>query len=215
MYGRRMLLAVLFTLAIGSTTGAQTPGTFEVGVRPFIVGAGGEPANDIIGAGIFGRYRLSEAWLIAAAVESAEYDFERPALLLGINQDPNVETVDAPTSATTFTVWAEREFGKPGGATRWYVGFGAGYSSVDVDTVTGPVDGGGTFEIVTDPGSEMLVIGSAGVRRYFGEHFGLELGLRLDQHFADWNVEDTVSGATGTVDSYTAWGAQGSILFRF
>lgn len=121
----RRLVLLLVVLSAAPLTFAQTLGEFEIGVRPYILGAGGEPANDIVGTGVLGRYYLSDTWSIAAAVEVAEYDFERPWLTVGIEQDTSGGVIDAPTSTTTFIVWAEREFGHSA-ATRWYVGFGAG-----------------------------------------------------------------------------------------
>jgi len=38
---------------------------------------------------------------------------------------------------------------------------------------------------------------------------------RVDQHFADWELEDQVSGAQGSVDDYLTYGLIGGVAFGF
>ena len=64
--------------------------------------ADGEPANDIPGFGVQLRYALSDQWSVGAGLGRTEYDFETPASILGIAQDPSMEPVDALATATTF-----------------------------------------------------------------------------------------------------------------
>jgi hypothetical protein len=44
------------------------------------------------------------------------------------------------------------------------------------------------------------------VRRNFGEHWYAEFRIHATQHFADWQVEDRVSGASGSIDDYLSLG---------
>ena len=49
----------------------------------------------------------------------------------------------------------------------------------------------------------------------FGERFLFEPALRLDQHFADWDVTDRVSGATASIDDYLLKGVHLAFAYRF
>ena len=80
------ILAVV-TLSAPSAL-AQTQERFQLGLRGTVVTAGGEPANDILSQGVFGRYRLSERWLLGVAVDLADHDFEMPTRVLGLSQPP-------------------------------------------------------------------------------------------------------------------------------
>jgi hypothetical protein len=37
----------------------------------------------------------------------------------------------------------------------------------------------------------------------------------VDRHLADWTVRDRVSGRTGSVDDYTAYGVHAALGWRF
>jgi len=78
---------------------------FEIGVQANVFSAGGEPANDIIGGGIFGTYKLNEDWYVGVGIDLASYDFEDPAKILGI---PTADSIDASADSTAVTAWIER-----------------------------------------------------------------------------------------------------------
>ena len=40
-------------------------------------------------------------------------------------------------------------------------------------------------------------------------------GNRLDQHFADWDITDRVSGATASIDDYLLKGVHLAFAYRF
>jgi hypothetical protein len=81
---------------------------------------------------------------------------------------------------------------------------GAGFSLVEVDDVQGALLGGGSFEIETDAGTEILGSIGVGYRRRIGR-WRAELSARYDDHAADWELEDAPSGATGSVDDNATW----------
>lgn len=213
---QKMLPAAVLTLMAGLMGSVAAPAVeVEVGPRAMMSIAGGEPANDILNAGVYAKFRLRERWRIGAAIDFASYDFEGPAKLLGLRQDQSIGVIDAPTSATTVSAWIEQWLGNADSKWRWYWTGGLGFSSPDVDDVQGDLDGGGTFDITTDPGSETILSAGGGVRRVISKRWAFDLGLRADHHFADWAVMDRVSGNRATVDSYTAWGAYGGLTYRF
>lgn len=179
---------------------------FQTGLRVRMTAADGEPANDIPGFGVTAAYALNELWRVAAAVDLNEYDFEEPAKIAGIIQDPTLEPIDTLAEATVVSVWAERSLSDPGSAWLWFAGAGLGASFVDVPDARGPRLGGGTFDIHTEVDTEIVVSVMAGVRRNFGSRWYAEFALRADQHFADWQVVDRVSGARGAIDDYRAFG---------
>lgn len=211
---RRILLSTLFLFLLAATLLAAKASaqTWELGPRLLVLNAGGEPTNDILGGGVFGRYRFNERWLFGFAVDSVSGDFERPYELVGLSSP---EEIDSVVDLLVFSGWIEREYGRPDGRLRWFWSLGAGFASPEVDDVTGPVSGGGTFDITTDPGSETMILAGAGLRRHLGQSWALEIGLRADQHFADWKLTDRVSGRTGAIDDYTILGVQFGMTYRF
>lgn len=206
--------AVVLALILQSPALAQDGG-FDLGVRGIITASEGEPANDIPGYGVFGHWRMSDHWSVGFAVDQTEYDFEEPALFVGLRQDPNIDPVDVLAEATTFSAWIERTYPRPGGRMDWFWGAGLGFASIDVPDAVGPLAGGGTFDIGTDAGSESIVSILGGLHRRLGGRWFFEFALRADQHFADWKLTDRVSGAKGAVDDYLALGGHFGIGFRF
>lgn len=212
-FPRSLVLLSLLPLAFPAAAApAEGP---EFGARFNAVAAGGEPANDILSAGLFGRFRLNERWLLGVALDRAGFDFERPWKPMGLQQDPAVEVIDASAEMTTLSVWAERELAPGGGRLRWFWTGGLGFASPDVDDVTGPLAGGGTFDITTDPGSEILLSASAGLRLPFAKRWGFDFQLRADHHLADWEVTDRTSGRRATLNDYTAFGTTLALSCRF
>jgi hypothetical protein len=192
---------------------------FDLGLRGILTAADGEPANDIPGFGVFGHYRpggrLGDRWSLGFAVDRTEYDFEEPARLLGLRPDPDLEPVDALAEATVVSAWLQRNYERPGGRATWFWGAGLGFATIDVPDARGPLDGPGTFDIRTEADSEVIASLLAGVQWRLGGRAFLEFGLRADQHFADWQLTDRVSGRTGAVDDYLAYGGHLGIGFRF
>jgi hypothetical protein len=198
----------------GSVSQSQR-GFEDLGLR-FIVGAGnGEPANDMMGRGVFARYRLDADWLLGGAVDEFVFDFEGPAALLGLQQSLAVDTIDTDATRTSITIWAERELG---GDDRWlqpFALFGGGVGLMDADDVTGPLEGGGTFDITTDPGTEFLLFAGLGVRARLARHVTLEVAARADYHLADWKLLDRVSNREAKIGSYHAIGGYVGLTWRF
>lgn len=208
----RLLCAIA---ALASAEAAWCDDRFAAGARVNVVTAGGEPANDILSFGIFGKVRLSADWLVGAAVDKAEYDFELPWRVVGIEQSDAVEPIDALVESTIITAWLEREFGGAASANRFFLTGGAGLASPEVGRVQGPVEGGGIFDLETDAGTEILITASAGVRRNLGDHFALEFALRADHHISEWDVVDRPTGRTGQTGDYTGLGGHLAVLLRF
>jgi hypothetical protein len=176
---------------------------FAIGGRFNALAADGEPANDMLGVGVYGYYRLKENWFVGVALDASDFDFERPHKILGLS----AKTVDADASSTTVSAWIERRYDRPGKRLDWFWGAGLGFSSVDVDDVTGPTDAGGTFNIKTDVDTETVLLGSIGYRYPFANsQWSLQGALRIEQHLADWEVFDRVSGRVDNIDDYTVKG---------
>ena len=73
--------------------------------------------------------------------------------------------------------------------------------------------GTGIFDITTDPGTEIVLSVTGGLRYRLGERWSVQLGLRADKHFADWTVYDRESDTIARVSDYTGLGAY--LGFRF
>lgn len=207
-------IAALAVLPFASSASAQDR-RFDLGVRGIITAADGEPANDIPGFGLFGRYRFSDRWSLGIAVDQTEYDFEQPARILGLRQDEDLEPIDVVAEATLVSAWLQRDFERPGGRVVWFWGAGLGLASIDVPDAAGPLEGPGTFDIRTEADTEIIASFLGGVQWRLGSRGFLEFALRADQHFADWKLTDRVSGRTGSIDDYFAYGGQLGLGFRF
>jgi hypothetical protein len=48
-----------------------------------------------------------------------------------------------------------------------------------------------------------------------GQHWSARYEATLEQHFADWDIEDQVSGRTGSCDDYTVYGLRIGMNYRF
>ncbi len=93
-------VACLAVIAVARDSGAAED-RFQAGLVAGVSVADGEPANDIPGFGVQFRYALSDQWSIGGMLAHTEYDFETPASIVGIVQDPSVEPVDALATATS------------------------------------------------------------------------------------------------------------------
>lgn len=209
-------LAVLgCALAITETPAAEPQ--WELGVRSGISVSDGIPANDYLGFGIVGKFRLHEGQHVGVALDSLEYDFERPWRVVGVEQDKTVKPkdIDAKATSTLVTLFYERSYGQATDRWNWYWTAGLGAASPDIDGATGPAVGGGTFDISTDAGTELVPGLGGGVRLNFARNFSAGLDLNASYHVADWTVTDRSSGRSGTVDDYTRFGLQLGVGYRF
>lgn len=209
------LALALSALALVPMAARAQDERFDLGVRGVLMVADGEPANDIPGFGLFGHYRLGDRWRLGLAVDQAEYDFEEPARIVGLSQSQDEEPIDSLAESTTVSAWLERTFGQPDARTEWFLGAGLGFASIDVPDASGPLANGGRFDVTTEVDTEIVAQLLAGARWRLGQRLALEFALRADQHFAEWKVTDQVSGRTGTVDDYLAYGGHLGLSFRF
>ena len=190
--------------SLAQLSGAEAENeSFQVGLRLGISAADGEPANDIPWAGLFGRYRLNELWLVGLSLDISEYDYEQPAKIIGL--DP-AEVVDAQADSTIITAWLEREFRSENGRWRPFILGGLGFGIVDVPDASGDLKGGGRFDIETDAGTEIIPMVGAGIRMRLTQRIHAEVGARGEFHLADWEIKDRVSGTSGSIDDYFAYG---------
>jgi hypothetical protein len=183
---------------------APIANTWELGVTGGTTLGDGEPANDMPHYGAFARYRASDAWAARVALDYAEYDVEGPAEIVGITQDPAEGVIDATAESLALSLWLERTLRVEGSAHELFLGAGAGVATIDVSDVDGPVQGGGTFDVRTEADTEYIVSLALGYRWHLGEHWLLEALARQNHHFADWQLEDRVSGARGSIDDYSS-----------
>ena len=212
----KMACAIVMFLTLGLSLNAsaaeEAQDVFHLGVRPGVTQADGEAANDILSFGLFGRYLLAESWLVGVALDYAEFDFEEPAKMLRLNA---AEIVDASTTQYLISAWVEHEFNIKRDWLSPFVGAGLGIGILDTDEVTGPINGGGTFDISTDPGVEFIPSVLVGLRFSLGERIFTEIAAHADYRFASWDVTDRNSGVTATLDDYFTYGAYLGLGVRF
>jgi hypothetical protein len=210
----RACILLLAGAAVAAPLGAADP-RLRLGARAVLTAADGTPANDIPGYGLFARYRLNERWAIGVSADRTEYDFEEPARILGLTPSPSLEPIDAVAEATVLIVSLERGHRRAGGRTTWFWSLGVGTASIDVPDVSGPLANGARFDIRTEADDELIAALAVGLRRDLFARSFVEFALRLDQHFADWQVTDRSSGARGAVGDYLAWGGHLGVGFTF
>lgn len=214
----RLVVLVVAGLALARPGGAQDAGAaagFDLGVRADIVGASGEPSNDILGAGVLARWPRGERWRLGLALDhSPGFDVERPYELVGLRSAESEGEVDADGTMTSLSAWLERVH--PAGR-RWelFWGVGAGAARVDVDDLSGRLAGGGRYELEQDVGTELLALALVAARLRLGARWWLEGAARLEQHFTDWEVRDRVSGRRARVDDYLVRGVHLAVGRRF
>jgi opacity protein-like surface antigen len=212
----KCFLATVIIVTVGicgtvSATWAQdlNDQKFQIGVRGGVFLGDGKPANDFPMFGIYGRYNWSKEWHLGLSLDYLSGDFERPYKLLGINSPTEL---DASMTNTIITLWGEREFSLKSQKLRPYIAGGIGIGLVDVDDVG---ESGGQFNIETDAGTEFIPALAVGLRYLFGERWEAEIAGRYSYHLADWEVKDTISGISDSVDNYSTYGFYLGLGFRF
>ena len=80
---------------------------FELGFRGLVLLGKGTPANDMIGEGLVGRWRLNDAWHLGIALDNVTFDYETPNRALGIAATTVVDGINEWQRASVF---AERRF---------------------------------------------------------------------------------------------------------
>ncbi len=205
------VIIALLTLAGLSNAAYANDDTYSLGVRGNVMLEDGVPANDMLGFGLYGKYYLEDNWAIGYGIDAYSYDFENTAEFVGLE---GTKIIDAKVSSTMISAWAEKSY-KWSENTRWFWNAGAGINDVSVDPVTGTLTGGGTYLINTDAGTEFVLLASLGTTWRFSKNWGTEISAHIEQHFADWKVTDSSSGATKTLDSYTPMGIQFGINYYF
>lgn len=213
----KTIVCALLAVSAPVTTVFAADGDWQIGVRTGIMLSSGKPANDMPYTGLSAKYRLRDSAYIGASIDRLSFDFERPWRVVGVEQDKSVnpKDIDAKARSTLFRVFYEREYGKPDQRWNRYWNAGIGLASVKADRITGPAAGGGTFNIDTDGGTEIVPSLGGGIRYNLTRQLSADAGLSLNYHLADWKVRDSVSGRTASVKSYASYGFQFGLSYRF
>lgn len=210
---QKVLIFLAFALLAGTSQSDESK--FEVGFRANVLLGDGVPSNDILGLGVISRYRLSDGWFIGAGLDLYEYDFERPWRIVGLEQDPAADVIDASADSTVFSGSLGRLYNETDHGFDWFWTLGLGYSSANVDDVSGPTDTGGTFDLTFDVGNEIHLMASVGTSYNFSSTWSTTFAARVEHHFMDVLITDRVSGNTAKVDSQSPKGAYLSLNYRF
>ena len=208
----RISLLSMFALAALDAR-ADTDGLYEFSPHLNIVGASGKPSNDILGLGFILHRKLTDEWYLGVSLENAtDFDVERPNEELDID---SVSETDALATMNMITVVAERRYALGSDAWTGFWSLGGGIADIAVDDADGDVEGGGRFDIEIEADTEYVLIGGAGAMQQLGEQWSARYEATLEQHFADWDVKDNVTGRTGSYDDYTVFGLRLGLTYRF
>ena len=215
MNASRFLAVFLSLSCSGSALADDSP--WSLGLRAGMSAASGVPSNDSINMAIAVRYALAGGRHAGVAIESMDFDYERPWRVVGREQDTAVEPddIDSKATSTLFTLFYEQVHGSAGARWQPYWGVAFAVASPDTPPVSGPAQGGGTFDVHTDAGTEYIPGVRAGLRWNLGAGWAADFSASINHHFADWKVEDRQTGNTGRVDDYTHYGAQLGMVYRF
>jgi len=209
-------LALFVFLSLSNTSIAGEHNVIELAGRLNIVGSDGTPTNDVLGYGLVGHYQLSQEWYVGITLDiSPEFDFERPATEVGIIQDPAVEDIDSVGNSTALIGFIERRYPNKSGNLLWFWNLGLGFANLDFEDATGPVQGGGAFNITTIADTETLITSSVGMQQRINDHWSARYAFSLDQHLADWTVTDSVSGNTAKIGNYAIYGIRIGMNYAF
>jgi len=212
---RQILLAVAAALFCAPVFSQDDATRFEVGLRANVLLGDGVPSNDILGYGLIGRYPLNNGWFIGGTLDTYEYDFEHPTKIVGISQDPNVDVIDALADSTVLGAAFGRLYNSTDRGFDWYWSLGIGFASPNVEDVSGPTDTGGTFDLTFDVGNEIHLMGTLGTSYNFSESWSTSFSARIEHHFMDVLVTDTVTGSSAKIDSQSPMGAYLSLNYKF
>ena len=204
----------LFVLAIAPMTlAAAEDSRYELSGRLNLMGATGDPTNDILGFGLMLHRQLSDDWYLGFSIEhSSEFDVERPNEKFDID---SVSETDAVGSMTMLTAVAERRYAMESSNWAWFWNLGVGLADYDFDNAEGDIEGGGSFDIKVEADTEAVLLGGIGLMQHLGENWSARYELAFEQHFADWKVTDQVTGATDSYDDFTVTGARLGLNYRF
>lgn len=209
------ILAIFLALTSLAQTSDAEESKWELGARGNVMLGDGIPANDMLGYGVIGRYYRNNGWFVGASLDTTAFDFEHVASLVGIRQDPAEKSIDADATNTILGGFLGRQYGNTERGFDWFWTAGISVGFPEVDPVTGPVDGGGIFTITTDAGTEFHLTSSLGTSYHFSPAWSASLMGRLEHHFTNYTLTDSVSGATRAIDSQTPMGVSISVNFKF
>jgi hypothetical protein len=204
----------MLAMAAGNVC-AQGGAGFEVSAGAGISISDGTPANDIEDTALKLRWRLDDQWSLQLGLQRLVFDAERPAALLGLRQDPSIDAIDAKAKATVISFGLRRDHGWAGSNWNWFWSLDLGTASPKVPTVSGPLDGGGTFSVSTRAKREWIVSAGTGLRWQFDKRWSVETALHADHHQANWRLADSVSGRSAKIGAYQAVGLSAAISARF
>lgn len=210
----KSIAGILALISLGSTAYCEDD-QYEISARGNVLLGDGVPANDMLGFGAIVRRHLSDGWFVGITLDTYDYDFERPSLVVGIPQDPAVKTIDASASNTVVGGFLGRQYGNRDQGFDWFWTAGLGIGFLDVEDISGPTDTGGMFDLTFDASTEIHLMTSLGTSYHFTPAWAVSLALRLEHQFIDITVTDRVTGATGNVDSQSPHGAYLSVDYSF
>jgi hypothetical protein len=187
-------------------------GRFELGFRGLIMLGKGTPANDMVGEGLVGRFRLNEKWRLGIALDNVKFDYETPNRSLGIAA---TAVVDGLNEWQRIGAFAERRYdGDRRWDWHWLIGLGRA-SVDDIANIAGQRTGGGTFDVATTADSELHLFAGGGLHREIGRRWLLETSLTFERHDTRYELTDRVSGARGTIGSQSVYGISVGVGYRF
>ena len=182
----------------------------EIGVRGAGMFGPGDPTNDMLGAGMFGRIRTAPGWAVGIGLDQLNYDVETPTDAVGLK----APEADAEGKSNALSVWIERN-GLISRRLEWFAAGGASHVSVDVKPISGTTDEGNAYMLTNDISNEYTMFADLGLRLEPAAGLRLEAGARIERRFGDWQFTDIVSGQNGSLDDYGTSGLWLGISYRF
>ena len=204
------LTAVALLLLPGFTKAMDNGWAF--GLRGIVLLGDGVPANDMLGGGLLVRKHWRDQWYVGLGLDSITFDYERPNAVLDI---PSTQEIDGSFDISRVSAWVERRYDDKDRGWSWFWTAGLGYADIATENVMGQTPDGEMWNIKTDASGEVHLMLSAGIRRHLRPDLTLDISAHIEHHATDYELMDTVSGATGKIGSQTPKGFSLGFSYHF
>ena len=167
-----------------------------------------------MGYGLSGAIPINVQWRLSIGLDGFKYDLENPAKILGI-ASASEKVIDAKTSSTMLSLSAERYLQGTRNKAQVFWAAGMAINKVDVEEASGPVIDGERFRIRTKVDNEYVAQAKLGLDYPVQQNWLGRASVGINYHFADWQLEDSNSGVTGSIGNYMTWDLQLGVSYHF
>jgi len=210
------LLAGIALLLLGAgPEGALADNRNEIGLRANVMRGDDLPADNVRGIGLSWRYYFDEGWFVETALESYDYEIEVPAWMVGPRYLPRTAADDLEAGIVVLSAVFGRHYGGSDQRFSWFWSAGLGVGLPDVQNIHNASDADNPYPVKVEAGTEIHLTAALGTACHFSRHWSLIVAGRVEHHFIDIQVTDSVGNAMGMIDSQSPVGGYLSLNYRY